>query len=97
MAVKAVLFDEKGNIIKEVKGDLVSIQGVEYKPYPFGMGIELRSASAGKVIPETLPEIFCADADNMIDKVVKETKGAAKALDVRMKTAFLIASGGERR
>ncbi|MDO4305733.1 MAG: hypothetical protein Q4C77_02785 [Eubacteriales bacterium] len=97
MAVKAVLFDEKGNVIKEVKGDLVSIQGVEYKHYPFGIGIELHSASTGKMIPETLPEIFCSEANNMIDKVVKETRGDVKALDVRMKTVFLIASGGERR
>lgn len=97
MAVKAVLFDEKGNVIKEVKGYLVMIQGIEYKPYPFGIGIELHSASVGKMIPKTLPEIFCSEADNMIDKVVKETKGDAKALDVCMKTAFLIASGGEKR
>lgn len=94
MAVKAVLFDEQGKVIKEVTGDLVKVMGVTYRPFPFGIGIELSSASAGKLIPETLPEILGESANNMIEKAVRETKGEEKADEIRLKTAYIIASGG---
>lgn len=94
MAVRAVIFDERGNVVQEIQGDVVMVKGIEYKPYPFGMGIDLKSASVGKLVPETLPEVFSSEVNNIMDKVVKEAKGEMEALNLRMKTAFLIASGG---
>lgn len=96
MAVRAVVFDEKGNVIKEVQGDFVTVKGIEYKPYPFGIGLELSSASAGKLIPETVPEIFSTEINTIIDKVVKEKRGETTAEELRMKTAFLVAAGGRQ-
>ena len=96
MALRAVVFDEKGNKIKEVSGDLVMAKGIEYKPYPFGIGLELYSASAGKLIPETVPEIFSTEINTIIDKVVKEKRGETTAEELRIKTAFLVASGGRQ-
>lgn len=96
MAVKAVLFDEQGKVIKEVTGDLVEVRGVTYRPFPFGITAELSSASAGKLIPETLPEILGESVNSTIDKVVKEKKGEEKAAEIRLKTAYIIASGGRK-
>lgn len=96
MAVKAVLFDEQGKVVKEVVGDLVEVRGVTYRPFPFGIAAELSSASAGKLIPETLPEILGESANSIIEKVVKEKKGEEKAAEIRLKTAYIIASGGRK-
>lgn len=96
MAVKAVLFDEKGKAIGEVTGDFVQINGLMYKVSPFGVMGDVASGSFGRLIPDAIPEYFGDIVNSMIKKAVEEKFGEKKANEIRMRTSYIIASGGRK-
>ena len=98
MELRAAVFDDKGNFLKEIKGEMLSVMGVTLHPITYGaIATNVSSIHVGKIAPEILPDIMSANINKFFEDLKSKKEYSGKDMDkIRMELAFKIASGGEK-